>query len=128
RGSCMHVILRIVSGTLLSFLLVSSALAELSVNISCSLLQVNTYPNASTCNAPPLSSSSGNYTAGALYSTPIFSGSAGNNSYRADASARADYGSLGVFAFAGAQNVALGDPNTMTFQLLAKSFSQWSDT
>ncbi len=120
--------LAIITGTLLSIAVVAPVFAQLSVDVRCSELRTGTYPDVSTCGLPALDSSSGDYSAGALYQAPVFAGSDGGNSYRADAAARADYGTLGVFAFAQAANTPFGDTATRTMQLLASARSQWIDT
>ena len=126
------VIMKTLTTTTLAAMLISLSLVmptfanELYVDVSCSELQTN--GAILSCGTLPLYSSTGDYTAGSVYWTPIFAGSAGNNSYQADAAAVADYGSLGVFAYAKATNVTFGDPDTRTMQLLAQASSGWSDS
>jgi len=120
--------LTIVAGTLFSFAVVTPVLAELSVDLRCSELQVGTYPDASRCNTasiPPTSP-----TPGEIYSTAL-SGSDGGNAFSAAATGRADYGTLGVSAFAAATNTTVAvssSADTRTMQTLASARSGWIDT
>ncbi len=108
-----------------SYSYLPSASAGLLVDLSCSEMQAGFAPI--TCGTSPNPSP----TPGQVYTTPAFAGTAaGGNSYSANASARADYGTLGVSAYATATNATIGFPPeapTETMQLLTKARSDWSD-
>ena len=126
KKKALRWLLGILAAIPLSFSLVTVAFAELSVNVNCSELQVGSYPNASTCGTSPISSA----TPGQTYSTAL-SGAALGNSFSANASAKADYGILGVQAYATATNTATAPvyaDDTRTMQLLSRAQSQWVDT
>lgn len=117
--------LKIAAGLLCSFTFVTPVLAYLSVDVSCSEYQLVTVNGFYYCSATPNASPD----PGQVYSTAL-SGTAGGNSYSAVASGKADYGTLGVSAFATATNVTAANVtgDGKTFQLLAQSWSQWGDT
>ena len=102
-----------------SYSLMPSASAGLLVDLRCSQLQVGFGPI--TCGTSPNTSP----TPGQVYTTPAFAGTAFGNSYSANASARSDYGSVGVSAYATATNAAAD--LTTTMQLLTKATSNWTD-
>ena len=108
-----------------SYLFLPSASAGLLVDLRCSELQVGFAPI--TCGTSPDTSP----TPGQVYTTPAFAGAAYGNSYSGTASARSDYGNLGVSAYATATNTVIGAPEldhrTETMQLLIKARSDWSD-
>lgn len=97
-----------------------SASAGLVVDLSCSELPVN----APQTNCGTLLNTSPS--PGQVYTTPSFAGTADGNSYSANASARSDYGTLGVSAYATATN-ATTNQTTETSQLLTKARSEWTD-
>jgi len=100
--------------------LMPTASAGLLVDLSCSEMQVGFAPF--TCGTSPNPSP----TPGQVYTTPVFAGgTAGGNTYSANASARSDYGTLGVSAYATATNAAADFTRTM--QLLTKARSDWTD-
>lgn len=108
-----------------SYLLLPSASAGLLVDLGCVEQQAGSAPFS--CGTSPNPSP----TPGQVYTTPAFAGgTAGGNTYSANASARSDYGALGVSAYATATNATTLIPPeapTETLQLLARAQSDWTD-
>lgn len=122
RKSSARWVLGIFAAISISISFVTPAFASwLSVDVSCSEI-ISIYGQTTCGTTPNLSPSPGE-----TYTTSLSGGSA-NTSFSASASGIADYGTLGVSAYATATNFAGGDWYTRTSQLIGRSWSKWGDT